>query len=86
MKKSEKAKMVLEAHKPKKFEIPKFVYAVIWKHANGWTFDRFVSSPEEAHEWHRKYNPSKAMHDWRMIPCEVSPTLKSLLKKFGYMQ
>ena len=86
MKKEDKIKMIQDAHKPKKFEIPKFIYAVIWKHSNGWTFACFKDTAKECREYMKHHNPPKALYDWKIIPCEVSPTLKSLLAKFGYMK
>lgn len=65
----------------RQFEIPKTVFALIWKHSDGWTFQTFTYSVDEAREYIKKYNPPSYMCEWKIIPCKVETKIKTPFDK-----
>lgn len=66
-----------------KFDIPKWIYAVMFKHTNGWTFLCFKPTVAEAQAYIHGNNPQDFTFAYRIVPCKLSPTYK-LPTKFNH--
>lgn len=65
-----------EAVKKHNFKTPKTLFALVFRHSNGWTFLEFTKTVAEAHARRKEIDLPRAGFEFKIIPYTLIPKIK----------